>query len=1200
MGFAHRFSKDIDVNRLRDAMLQTAERHATFKIRIEQHEEGFCQYVDPTIRLDVKVSVLSEAEYALYKKDFVRPFDILNDVLIRLEIVETENAVYALTDMAHCIADGYTMARFWEEVDETYQGKVPVVDDRLELAVEREFTSFGSAEYEETKQYCQKTFAGLEITHLPTPTPHALGSLREVASFVSQVKIDAFCQQQNMSPSMLFMIANAIALSAFCNDSKIVTDALYHGRADKDTSKTFGMFVKNLLVLFDFEQYGSATVGELATHIQQQFHIQHRGVYPFTHFARDLELTSSSNNTFTFQNWFKPVCIDGVEAESEYLKYGSTDEFTMALIYPMKDQYRVTVYYNDARYQDWFIQQYVESIVDIVLNIISHPELTISQIELLSPQRKETMLLQSEGEHLSSTESFMTSFERQVQSNPDAIAVVDAEGRLTYSQLDNVTNALALYLQGQGLGVNDVVAVQIPHNKSYVVAILGILKIGAAFLPIDMEYPQSRKDYILDDAQAKLLITQDVIDKLLAEGQLSIAFDRPVIGPETMAYMIYTSGSTGNPKGVMIPRRALDSFVKTCVHTYQLTASDRIFCHSNFSFDASIEDLFPILSCGGELHIPNEEMRNDVSAIRQYIVDNHITGGNYTTTFGEFLLDACPHLPIRYITLGGERLDKLPTNQTCRFFNSYGPTEFTVDATFWEMPADYHGSAIPIGRPTCNCKAYVLDNHQRLLPAGCTGQLYLSGPQTALGYWNNEKLTLEKFIPNPFSTHHDDERMYATGDMVRWNAEGQLEYVGRTDTQIKLRGFRIELGEIDATLSRFSDVIQSVTRIISLNGREVLCSWYTTRGASPVADIRSFAKQSLPKFMVSDMFIHLQDFPLTPNGKIDYAQLPVPMSSANQRRMITPCSNGERILKDIVSEITGVEHISVTDDLFDEIGLSSLQAIKLAFVAKSKGVDVNVTTLYEERTIRGVFQHSAKRNAHYWAEGKYDPSKPVAILICGYVYVHPLYDNLISYFKRYYSIYIMDAFHENFMWKEKVSCDILMDEYMDAFRREVKGKPLALIMGTCYGADLAIPFANRVKKEMGTAYRLLAMDPVYDRKDMEEVVPYEMNPDEAILEQYRISGLLGKTVPTPVYDGPMMIVAPSDMSTRKYAEYDDVFLSEEEEQEYIRFMKKNAEDWKYHFPLVPYYNIPGDHYHFLETANLPLIEGFIKKHWSLD
>ena len=1197
MGFAHRFSKTIDVQRLYDAMLQTAERHDSFRTKMEHTEDGFCQYIDPSIAFDVKVSTMSDADFAAYKHTFVRPFDMLSDVLIRMEIIETESAVYAMADMAHCIADGYTMARFWDEVDATYQGKCPEADDRLELAIEREQASFDSVEYKEARQHCRQMLGGLEITQIPTTTPHAIGSIQELAALVSQQQVDAFCRQQNLTPSMLFLIANAIALSAFCYDRKIVIDALYHGRQDKDTAQTLGMFVKNIIVLFDFEQHASATVKELAAIIQQQFHIQHKGIYPFTHLARELELNTSSNNTFSFQNWYKPVTINGDAAETEYLKDGGTDDSTMLLIYPVKDQYRVTVYYNDARYQEWLIRQYAESIVDIVNNIINYPNATISQLELLSSHRKEAVLQQSEGEHLDGEFCFMDAFEQQVKKHPDAIAVADINSTLTYAQLDAAANTMAARLQARHLGLNDTIAIQMPRSKAYIVAVLGILKAGATFLPIDMEYPQSRKDYILRDAQAKLLITQDLMDDILTVPQQSV-FSKPAVDPLSTAYMIYTSGSTGNPKGVMIPRRALDAFVRTCVHTYQLTASDRIFCHSNFSFDASIEDLFPILTCGGELHIPNEALRKDVAGICQYITDHQITGGNYTTVFGELLMDACPNLPVRYITLGGERLDKLSTNQTCRFFNSYGPTEFTVDATFWEMPAGYDGNSIPIGRPTCNCKAYVLDDHMRLLPNGCTGQLYLSGPQIATGYWHNEVLTKEKFIANPFTTHQDDELMYATGDMVRWNADGQIEFVGRNDSQVKLRGFRIELSEIDVTLSHIPGIIQSITRIISLNGHDILCSWYTTSDKHAVKDIRLQASQSLPKFMVSDVFIHLEDFPLTPNGKIDYAALPAPQSEAARHQVVTPSSNSERILMDIVSEMTGTKVISVTDDLFDEIGLSSLQAIKLAFIAKSKGVDINVTTLYECRTIRDIFRHTGNRNAYYWVDGKYDSSKPVAILVCGYGYAHPHYDKLIAYFKHTYSLFIIDSFHENFMWKEYISCDILMDEYMEAFRQNVQDKPLAFIMGTCYGADLAIPFADRIKKDTGVAHRLLVMDPIYHRKDMAEEIPYEMNPDEAILEQYRISELLTKTIPTPAYDGPMIIVVPSGMPHRKYVEYEDVFLTEEEEQAMKRFLEENEAEWKLHFPKVPYYKIPLDHYHFFDSDNLSLMAGFIKKHWS--
>lgn len=1194
--FSHRLDKSIDIQRLRDAMLSIVSRHDIFRTRIEHHEDGFYQYIDLNIRFNVKVSSMSDAEYGCYKRSFLRPFNLLDDVLVRLEIVETESTVYALADMHHCIADGYTINRFWDEVDDVYQGHSVAIEDHLLLAVEREKSSFLSPEYSAARQYYTNTFADLDITHIPTKNPEAIGTLRSINTFVSKELVDAFCQQHGLSPNMLFMTANAMALSAFSGDKKIVFDALYHGRSDNDTSSTLGMFIKNIPVLFDFDRYQNYSFPEVASDVSTQFHISHKGIYPYTHFAKDLGI--SSNNTFTFQSWFSPVTINGIVRQSEHLQDGGNAEFTSVLVYPYADNYKIIVEYNDARYSEWLIRQYVECIADVSLNIIRHPETTISHIAILSPEKQTDMLLQGIGETITDVPDVIAAFRRQAHQAPDSVAVVDEAGYITYAQLDEASNRLASSLYNNGISPLDVVAMLMPRTKEYIISILATLKIRATFVPIDTEYPQSRIDYILARSKAKLLLTQERVVGLLSAPTISCHFPDSMPLSSDIVYMIFTSGSTGNPKGVMISRRALNSFVSTCVHTYQLTAADRIFCHSSFSFDASIEDIFPILTCGGQLHIPNASLRKDVDAIRQYIIDHNITGGNYTTAFGTLLLASCPALPLRYVTVGGERLDKIPSGLTCRFFNSYGPTEFTVDSTFWEMPTGFDGHVIPIGRPVCNCRAYILDTHQRLLPNGCPGELFLAGPQLATGYCDSPELTAEKFLPNPFADGNDKCRtFYRTGDIVRWNEDKQIEFIGRNDSQVKLRGFRIELGEVETLLSCQPDIVNVIAKVVQLHTRDTLCIWYTTHSGHEINDIRTLAAKTLPEFMVPDVFVHLETFPLTENGKINHKKLIVPDVVASARPYVSPFGNSERILTEIVSSITGISKVSVTDDLFREIGLSSLQAIKLAFTAKSKGVDINVTTLYERRTIRAIFQHSGKRNAHYWADGEYDPSKPVAILVCGYVYVHPLYDNLISYFKRMYSIYIMDAFHENFMWKEQVSCDILIDEYMEAFQREVMGKPIKLIMGTCYGADIAIPFANRIKKDTGVAYPVLAMDPVYSRKDVKEIIPYEKNPDEAILEEYRISGLLGKTIPTPTYDGPMIIVGPSDMSNRKYPEYDDVFLSKKEEQEYIHFMQKNDEDWKIHFPHVPHYKIPGDHYRFLETPNLPRLEEIITTHW---
>lgn len=1191
LGYSHRMAEGTDIQRLKEAILRAAERHDTFKTRIVQQGDGFYQYTDAQISFCVKVLTMTEAEYDQYKKAFLRPFNLLEDVLIRLEIVQTETAVYTLVDMHHAIADGYTMSRFWNEVDEIYQGREPEVHDNLGLAVAREQKSFRSSDYELAKQYCLKTFSGLDITHIPTKTPHATGILRAVKTFVPKALVETFSKEHHISPNMLFMTANALALSAFSGEEKVIIDTLYHGRSDQDTSKTLGMFVKNLPVCFDFKKHQSSTIREVVSDLTEQFHNLRNGVYPYTHFAKDLGI--SSNNSFSFQNWFEPATINGLVQHKEIIQNGENAEFSSVLIFPYDNDYKVVVEYNDGRYQEWQMSQYVECIADIANNIIRNPETVLSQLSLLSAQKKADILRQGEGEKTETAIDFIESFRQQAQTTPDAIAVVDKTSSITYGQLDAASDSIANSLTAHGIGCHDMVALLMPRTKEYIISILGILKIGAVFIPIDSDYPQKRIDYILNHSEAKILLNQQHVEEMLSQNPNGKTEAIPV-SPSDIAYMIYTSGSTGAPKGVMIPRRALNTFVSTCVDTYQLSASDRIFCHSSFSFDASIEDIFPILTCGGQLHLPDEAMRKDVSSIRQYIIDNKITGGNYTTTFGELLLTSFPNLPLRYVTLGGERLDKIPPGIACRFFNSYGPTEFTVDATFWERPDDFTGHIVPIGRPVCNCRAYVLDAHQRLLPNGCNGELYLSGPQVATGYWNNPELTAERFLRDPFSPL---DMMYRTGDIVRWNQDGQLEYVGRNDSQVKLRGFRIELGEIENILSHLADITQVVAKVTTVHGREGLSIWYTTRSGEEVKDIRDLAKESMPAFMIPDVFTHLQAFPLMPNGKIDQKALTITNIDNGHRPKISPCSNSEQLMVSIVAEMTGTDDISVTDDLFHDIGLSSLQAIRLAFVAKAKGLDVNVTNLYEQRNIRAIFQHAEKRCSSYWADGEYDPSKPVAILVCGYVYVHPLYDDFVDYFRKKFSLYIFDAFHENFMWKKQISCDILMDEYMDAFRKEVLGKPLNLIMGTCYGADLAIPLAERIRQETGITHRVLAMDPVYDRCNFVDTIPYEMNPDEAILEQYRISDVLQRTIPYPTYDGPMIIVGPTDTTNRKYPEYDNVFMTEEEMEALKQFLLKNEQDWETHFPHVPKYKLPRDHYRFIDTPNLPRLDEILATHW---
>ncbi|MBQ4482817.1 MAG: amino acid adenylation domain-containing protein, partial [Lachnospiraceae bacterium] len=472
--------------------------------------------------------------------------------------------------------------------------------------------------------------------------------------------------------------------------------------------------------------------------------------------------------------------------------------------------------------------------------------------------------------------------------------------------------------------------------------VLGIHKAGAAYLPIDADYPEDRISYMLEDSGAETVLTEETVRAMIAGYENA----NPVNLAEnsSLAYMIYTSGSTGRPKGVMISHRAMLNFVHFIRYRWHLTEKSRIACHSNFSFDASVEDLYPALTVGGCVFIVPEKERHDIFEMRRYISENSINGGSYSTQFGQ-LLSSDEMLDVDYLCVGGEAMTSVPKARG-PVYNAYGPTEFTVDATYFELDKERTYDNIPIGRPLANCHAFITGLHGELLPQGIKGELCLAGPQIAEGYWKQEEVTREKFVDCPYLK---GQKMYRTGDLARYNGEGQLLYLGRIDTQVKLRGFRIELGEIESRASAFEGVKTAAAEV----KRDNLVLYYVSENELDNDALKAFLSESLTEYMVPSVYMRLPEMPMTPNGKIDRKALPEPEIGTDEE-ITAPETDTEKKLFEISSEILGTDRFGITNNLVS-LGLSSLDAMRLTGAIEQKlGVRLSVSVIMQKPEIRAI------------------------------------------------------------------------------------------------------------------------------------------------------------------------------------------------------------------------------------------------------
>ena len=536
-------------------------------------------------------------------------------------------------------------------------------------------------------------------------------------------------------------------------------------------------------------------------------------------------------------------------------------------------------------------------------------------------------------------------FKAQAAQRPGETAVLDANGGMTYRELDAASDKIAAYIRSKGIKENEFAAVRMGRVKEYMAVTLGAHKAGVAYVPIDLDYPAERVDYMLSDSGASILFTEELVRDILSDASLA-SFARNDAAPEKAAYMIYTSGSTGRPKGVVIQHKALLNFVYFISRRWRLSVDSRIACHSNFAFDASVEDLYPVLTVGGMLLIVPEEARKDIFEMRKFIRDNRVTGGCYSTRFGQMLAADQP-LDVGYICLGGEAMTSVP-QVTGRVYNTYGPTEFTVDATYFELEKGRQYHPIPIGRPLYNCAGYIVDAAGRLLPQGMIGELCLAGPQIALGYLNRPELTAEKFAEITLRGR-DRVKVYHTGDLARYNEEGQLEYCGRIDFQVKLRGFRIELGEVENRATGFPRIVHAVAAV----KKNTLCLYYEASGAVDEKALKAFLAEALTDYMIPGCFIRVEQMPMTASGKINRALLPEPDFAERKTAYEAPTNETERRLCEAMEKVLDLDAntVGIQDDFF-EIGGDSLKSMMLMTNAGVDGLSAKM--IFTHRTARRI------------------------------------------------------------------------------------------------------------------------------------------------------------------------------------------------------------------------------------------------------
>ncbi|WP_133054573.1 non-ribosomal peptide synthetase, partial [Niastella populi] len=643
---------------------------------------------------------------------------------------------------------------------------------------------------------------------------------------------------------------------------------------------------------------------------------------------------------------------EGLSIESMEVIDQSNYDFNI-LIAPSSGSLNIGIRYNFNRYDKTSLKHLVTHFDKLIKEFAQNTDQSLRTFDYLSEEEKHQLLFTFNDTAVAfpKDKTIADLFEEQAAKTPDNIAIVFAERELTYRELNERSNQLAHYLKDNySIQPDDLIGIQLDRSEWMIISILGVLKSGGAYVPIDPEYPTSRKEYIVKDSAIDLLITEAsfIYDIGYYEGKvfaIDIEFDSEnynsgelskTCTPANLAYVMYTSGSTGMPKGVMVEHKSIVRLVYN-TNFFTPATNDKLLLTGALSFDATTFEIWSMLLLGGQLHLLSQDRLMNVAAFKETIQQGEITVLWLTAAWFNQIVDTDLSFfsSLRYLVSGGDKMSPIHVNKVKKAYpelevvNGYGPTENTTFSACYRVENKEYDEAIPIGKPIANSQVYILDPEMQPVPLGVAGEIYAGGDGLARGYLNQEALTKEKFMANPFKA---GERLYKTGDLGRWLPDGNIEFIGRKDDQVKIRGYRIEPGEIEHTLLNHEEINQAVVLAKEdESGEKELVAYITSNTRQNTSDLRDYLKERLPSYMVPAYIVQLEAMPLTANGKVDKKSLPDPegLGLSSGVEYVAPRNEIEEKLVKIWEEVLERRNIGVNDDFF-ALGGHSLKVVRLS------------------------------------------------------------------------------------------------------------------------------------------------------------------------------------------------------------------------------------------------------------------------------
>ncbi|MEH2040965.1 amino acid adenylation domain-containing protein [Nostoc sp.] len=822
-------------------------------------------------------------------------------------------------------------------------------------------------------------------------------------------QIKTFSQQSGATLFHTLLAAFVVLMFRYSDQDDICIGSPIANRNRREIEALIGFFVNTLVLRNQIE--GNPTFSKFLSQVRQvaTSAYTHQDV-PFEQVVEALQPERSLSYNPLFQVVFvlENFLLDTLELPDvtltpQFVERG-TSQFDLTLaVWETKQGLIGSWEYNSDLFEPDTIARMTSHFQTLLAAIIANPNQPISELPLLSQPERHQLLVEWNDTYTPYPKSkcIHQLFEEQVEKTPNAVAVVYEDESLTYQQLNLRANQLAHSLQTLGVGAEVLVGICVERSPLMLVGLLGILKAGGAYVPLDPAYPQERLAFMLEDAQVSMLLTQENLVPTLPLHKARVVCldsDRAnfstskenlphTVTTDYLAYVIYTSGSTGRPKGVQIEHRGLLNLVFWHQQAFAVSSLDRVTQVAGVAFDACGWEIWPYLTAGASIHFPNDETRLDPEQLRDWLLSKAITISFLPTPMAEKILSLNwpANAALRTLLTGGDQLHQYPsTSHPFEVVNNYGPTENTVVATSGTVPKKQQAYLPPgIGRAIANTQVYILDSLLQPVPIGVTGELYIGGESLARGYLHRPDLTAERFIHNPFKRSRgqgaggkgetEDQftncdrvggasrreactkysRLYKTGDLVRYQADGNIEFLGRIDNQVKIRGFRIELSEIEAILTQHPQVRDAVAIAREdIPGVKSLAAYIIPELTQPTSnELRLFLKSKLPNYMVPASFTFLEALPITPNGKVDRRALPVPeFESDESTGFVSPHTHAQEVLAKIWQDVLVLKQVGIHDNFF-ELGGDSIMSMQIIAKANQAGFKLTPKQLFQHQTI---------------------------------------------------------------------------------------------------------------------------------------------------------------------------------------------------------------------------------------------------------